>query len=57
MNVNARTLYEPKLVDRWRERYRAFETDEMIREAKRKRRVSAPKTTNLATVTEPAKAA
>ena len=26
-----KSLYEPKLVDRWTRRYREFETDEMVR--------------------------
>lgn len=32
------SLYEPKLVNRWAERYRNFETEEMVRSLRRARR-------------------
>jgi hypothetical protein len=32
-----KSLYEPKLVDRWTKRYRDFETDELVRRLRKAR--------------------
>lgn len=32
------SLYEPELVDRWSERYRQFETEELVRQLRETRR-------------------